>query len=247
MLINEYHFLKNQRIIISRTSDQSYGILIGGNYVTVSGNSENQCKARLFTWIACVVCKKNNLSINQALYLHNLYSDWFGVQSSYYETIRWLRWMLDWEEEIVCFTQPLFLFDGLEYWQIIFNDLKPDQYVTHKPTQSVIVCITWKKYLIFCNNNIEEYAVEKDEETEQYYLLDGAQNLLGEDQDADGNTVLNLDTELTYEPIELLPEQKISEYLKEIVVSRVQQVTAYVWHKQLMGSDSDGKGRTVVL
>lgn len=225
MLINEYIFLKKQNIIISRTSDQSYGILLGGNYVTVSGNSENQCNARLFSWIACVILKKNNLTINQALYLYEIYSSWFGVKATYYETIRWLRWMLNWQENVVCFTQPLFLFDGLEYWQIIFNDLKPGQYVTHKPTQSVIVCLTWKKYLIFYKGNIEEYAVEKIGDTGEYFLLDGEQDLVGEEYDEDGNIIL--DNELSYDAIELEEDQTISEYLKEIVVSRVQQITPH--------------------
>lgn len=227
MLINEYVFLKKQDVIISRTSDQSFNILIGGNYVTVSGNSENQCTARLFTWIACVICKKNNLSINQALYLYEMYSDWFGVQSSYYETIRWLRWMLDWNPNVVCFTHPMSLFGRLDYWQIIFYDLKPMQYVTHKETQSVIVCLTWKRYLIFHKGDIEEYAVERDNNTGDYYLLDGEQDLIGEDQDEDGNIIFNLDKELSYDPIELAPEQTFTEYLKEIVVSRVQQITPF--------------------
>ena len=231
--INDYCYIKGKQIIIARISAHSYGVLIGGNYLEITGSSFEQTNVRLFTWIACVICKANNLPLAQALYLHNLYSKWMARSFNYQETIKWLQSMLDWQPDTICFTYPLFLFDGKEYWQLIYDQLSPGQYVSHRETQAIIVCETWKKYSIFYRGQIEEYAVEKDIETGNYYLIDGTTHLVsGEDiteplyiTNEEGIEVLNLEHPGFQEHIELEEDQKISDYLKEIVLGRIEQIT----------------------
>ena len=148
------------------------------------------------------------MGLAQCLYLYRKYESWFGVESDYLTTINWLTEMIAWQPDTVCFTYPLFLFDGMEYWQLIYRDIAPGQYIVHKETESVIVCQTWKKYLIFYNGQIEEYAVERDVDTNQYYLIDGLIDDSGE-----------------WEFIDLDPNEKISDFLREIVINRIKQIT----------------------
>lgn len=212
LYINDYVFLEKQSTIISRIAERSYGILIGGNYLEIAGNSSEQAIARLFTFIAVVICRDNEMSIGQALYLYEKYAQLCKVQSqNYYETVKWLKWMLNWQPETICFTYPIMLFDTMDYWQMLFAQISPGQYIANKKVQAVIVCETWKRYYIFWRGSIEEYALERNDKDQYYYLLDGNQDL---------------QEDLTYEPIELADDEKLSDYLKQIVSARIAQIEA---------------------
>ncbi len=163
----------------------------------ISGNSEIQAIVRLYTWLACVCMTENTLSIEQALFLHDKYAQEMKVKSDYSDTIRWLQDMLAYEPSELCFTQPLFIFDGRDYWELILDEIESKQYVTIKAIQTVIIRDTWKRYLVLADGLVEEYALEYIQERNGYDLNQEEVDL--------GNT-------------------SPSQFLKEYILSRVQQL-----------------------
>lgn len=184
-------------VIVARTGLRSYGVLVKGNYHEVTGNSEVQAIVRLYTWLACVCITENTLSLPQALYLHDKYAAELDCKTDYQDTVKWLRDVLAIEPNEICFTQPLFIFDGREYWQIVFDQLLSGQYVSIKAIQTVIIRDTWKRYLVLNNGLVEEYALEYQTKTEDY--------------------------ELNLEPVDL-GDTSPSIFLKELVLDRVHQL-----------------------
>jgi hypothetical protein len=176
---------------------RSYGVLVKGNYYEVTGNSEVQAIVRLYTFLACVCMTENTLPLPQALFLHDNYAAGLNCKTDYDDTIKWLSQILSYEIEEICFTQPLFIFDGRDYWQIVFDEIQSGQYVSIKAVQTVIIRDTWKRYLILSNGLVEEYALEYDRDSEIY--------------------------ELNLEAVDL-GDTPPSQFLKEFVLDRIHQL-----------------------
>jgi hypothetical protein len=172
--------------------------LVKGNYAEITGNSESQAIVRLYTWLACVCIAENTITLPQALWLHDKYAAELQCKTAYLETIKWLEKMLAYEPGEICFTQPLFIFDGREYWEVILDNLQSGQYVTIRAIQTVIIRDTWKRYLVLSNGMVEEYALEFQDISKSY--------------------------ELNLEPVDL-GETPPSQFLKEFVLDRVHQIT----------------------